>query len=411
MKELILDCKYNIPLAKPINQQAEDSITFKEGGMFQAFSGDNPSSLHGPRALWGYVDEFARAKYQKEIMDAADFFFSEGGQLSLISTLYGKNNKFWEILQKYKEYGYYRLDIYIFKNIDEFDISKPLQEQLHLGLESPWLDLDRFEKLRLRDPDEFRQQMCGDPVDEIMQFFPDELTHGPPVLNPNLKEVDYPEQADIWIGALDEGAVVNKTVRVAGKVVFKDGKVKLVVPNIKIVTGDYNHQKTEIIADIKMFKYKYFSPDETSMGGINWVSDLRRAAVNTPIKGISYGGNDWVPEGTKGNNKQQMFEISKLLMQDGIVEICDSAILLDQLSKVEKKVMSDRGEQRSQYSGKQGGKFDDDVVCAFCQLCLLFYRFYIKNQPLKTEIKGMQVYPRVSISGRGAKYSRQMRFL
>ena len=411
IKQLIRDCKYPIGLSKPIHLQPDSYITFKQGAIIKAFPGGNPEGLHGPRGLWGYLDEFARARYQTQLLGAFNYFFSEGGQLSLLSTAYGKNNEHWRILQKFKELRYLRFDMLIFNNMEDFDITKPLAEQTHLGLEWHWLDLEKLDGDRIRDPIDFRQQMCGDPVEEISQWFPDELTHNPPILNKELQPCFQPEINDVWIGALDVAAKVNQTALVDGKVIFRQGLMpKLSVRNEEIITGDYTIQKNKVISKVKTMQYRYFAPDETGLGGINWVSELRKECHNTIIKGVTYSGKDWVDVNTKANNKQTMFTTAKILMQDELVEIPDNNLLLMQLSRVEQIVHSYKGEGKAEYSGKQGGRYDDDVVCAFCQLCLLFYRMFIKNYALKAEIKGIDVYPRTSIT-RGANYQKRMRFL
>src|SRR3990167_1870268 len=122
VKKFIEDCKYTIKLKKPLHLQAESYIEFEQGARIESFPGGNPEGLHGPRALWGYLDELARAQYQKELISAFDYFFAEGGQLSIISTAYGKNNIYWKILQHFKEFNYKRFDVLIFKDMEKFDI-------------------------------------------------------------------------------------------------------------------------------------------------------------------------------------------------------------------------------------------------------------------------------------------------
>lgn len=407
IKQLVRDCKYQIALSKPIHLQPDSYITFKYGAVIKAFPGGNPEGLHGPRGLWGYIDEFARARYQQQLLQAFNYFFSEGGQLSLISTAYGKNNEHWRILQDFKKLKYKRYDMLLFSDMSNFNINNPLMEQINLGLEWGWLDLEKLDADKIRDPIDFRQQMCGDAVEEIMQFFPDELTHNPPVLNKELLPCTIPAINDVWLGALDVAAKVNQTALVDGKVLFRENLMpKLSIRNIEIIEGDYSIQKNKVTAKIKQMKYKYFTPDETGLGGINWVSELRREATGAIIKGIAYSAKDWCDDTTQSNNKEMMFTAAKRLMQDGLVEIPDNSQLLEQLSRVERTITA----VTRQYSGKQGGKYDDDVVCAFCQLCLLFYAYFVKNQPLAVSIKGMQTYPRASIMPRGARYSRKMRF-
>ena len=410
VKKFIEDCKYTIKLKKPLHLQAESYIEFEQGARIESFPGGNPEGLHGPRALWGYLDELARAQYQKELISAFDYFFAEGGQLSIISTAYGKNNEYWKILQHFKEFNYKRFDVLIFKDMEKFDITRPLSEQMHLGFQCPWLSMDNLERKRSGDVmdnyENFRQNMCGDPLEEITQFFPDALTHNPPVLNEILTESPERKENEVWIGALDVAAKINKTVIVAGIVQTKNNLPFLSVRNIKIIDGSYPVQKVKVISDISTFKYRCFSPDETGLGGINWVSDLRQKCSNTQIKGITYGGKDWVDKNTEGNNKMEMFEKTKNMMQEGYVEIPAHTEFLAQLSRVERKIFS----KHTEYSGKGDGSENDDIVCAFCQLCLLFYRMFIKNYALKAEIKGIDVYPRTSIT-RGINYQKRMRFL
>ena len=57
------------------------------------------------------------------------------------------------------------------------------------------------------------------------------------------------------------------------------------------------------------------------------------------------------------------------------------------------------------------GKYDDDVVCAFCQLCLLFYKMFIKNVGvIEDGIETQEVYPRMTYESSGIKY-RKSRFV
>jgi len=410
-KQLIKECKYDIPLYKPIQNFPDSYIKFKDGAEIQSFAGGNPKAVHGRRALWGYLDEFALARYQKELKEAFNYFFTEGGCLSYLSTPYGKNNDFWQTLQD-PDSRFYRLDILLFKKMKDFDVTKPLQQQLYLGLESPWLNMAKLEQDRLDDAKNdyatFRQNMCGDPLDEITSWFPEVLIMS--VVNKDLERTSR-QEGDKWIGSLDVAAIVNQSAIVAGKVLIKDDKPLLSVRNIETFQGEFTYQKNKVALDINSMKYDYYVVDETGLGGINWCTELRQKCPEIPILGISYQKKDWL--NSNKSNKEVMFTIAKEMMQNNQVEIPNVDILKEQLNRVERKIYANN----TQFSGKQGGQFDDDVACAFVQLCLLFYKMYARNTELATEIKSMNVYPREIKQvhqhhrKRKLKYKKKMRFL
>ena len=147
------------------------------------------------------------------------------------------------------------------------------------------------------------------------------------------------------------------------------------------------------------------------MAGINWVSELRLGQGSTVILGINYSKIDWCDENTRSNNKEFMVTITKRLMQDALVEIPNNAMLLEQLSRVERKVLAG---DRSQFSGKQGGKYDDDVVMAFCQLCLLFYKKFVQFKSdiqENEELESFEAYDKPILTKDGFKYRKPSRIL
>jgi len=141
------------------------------GSEIRAIPGGNANAFRRFRAPAIFIDEFAFVMRSDELFSSAQPVLSEGGQMTITSTVISNNDNFMNIVAQYRKGNtgkVFELPLY---NNAEFDINKSLVEQKSTPIAS-WFDLDFLERERLRNPEKFMREFQCVPIDEGMKFYP-----------------------------------------------------------------------------------------------------------------------------------------------------------------------------------------------------------------------------------------------
>ena len=153
----------------------------------------NDKAFRRFRAPALFMDEFAFAMHGEELYSGAKPVMSEGGQMTLASTVMSFNDPFMNTVNKFKEGDLGDVfELPLFSQSD-FNPAKSLLEQKGIPI-APWFDLNKLEKDRRENPEKFMREHQITPVDESLKFYPYPLLLNcadldTPVL---LEEVDGP---------------------------------------------------------------------------------------------------------------------------------------------------------------------------------------------------------------------------
>jgi len=185
-KTIIEHARFNIPLRGALKDQTKAEIYFENGSRIKTFASNNPRGIRGPRALIAYMDEFAFNKYPQEVMSAVEFMASEGGQVNVLSTPYGKQNLFWQIYADRGNFvNYHRHYISLFDKMSDFNVRESLFDfvkRTGAKLTCPWLSLDFLENKRKSDAPfqyaNFLQEAVGVAIEEITAIITEAMLDG-----------------------------------------------------------------------------------------------------------------------------------------------------------------------------------------------------------------------------------------
>jgi len=164
--ETIKDSRLNF---LSIIHQGNWRLLFDNGSEIRTYSGSNPASVRGPKAIKLTLDEFAHSIYQEELLRAATPMLMGGGFKSIMSTPLGINNMFWKM---YKSPGKMQIITQpLFSNVKELNSHISLLEQPHLKCVASWADLNIVEQDRFIDEIGFLQEYCCLPAESSYALF------------------------------------------------------------------------------------------------------------------------------------------------------------------------------------------------------------------------------------------------
>jgi phage FluMu gp28-like protein len=149
----------------------ESQIKFlSTGSIIKYFpSGSASDSTRGLRLIRAFLDEFAHQNNDKELLAAVqDAMVGELGQIIIGSTPCGRNNYFFELVNKPTGFKVFRLPVF---EESKFDITKPIKSQNLIPI-APWIDIDKLETKRQRDAEIFRQEHVCSFLDDSLSFIP-----------------------------------------------------------------------------------------------------------------------------------------------------------------------------------------------------------------------------------------------
>lgn len=374
-KKIIKNANFSIPLNVPLENQTQTQITFANGSIIRSFSGGHAAGIRGPRSMISYIDEFAFNPHPQEVMSAVEYFHTEGGQLNILSTPFGKQNLYWQIYADTENFvGWRRHSISLFTDMTDFDVRHSLIDYVvNKGkkLTCPWLNLDFLENKRLGDAPfdyvNFLQEGCGVPVDEVTAIITEDT------LNTNCMdyyEVEGKSEEKIFVISADFGAEANMTAICVFEA--KDGR--FVVCHTESFRGDFVEQVGRVKNIVSRYDPAYFVGDETGMGGMSWMSTLRDVINKGTVIGINYSKKDIAQEyGVDMNNKNFFVTTSIRLLAEGLIMVPKNhRRLREELLGMQKIVY----EKNVKYTGKEGPAHGDDLAMAFMQGSLIFNRVY-----------------------------------
>jgi hypothetical protein len=152
-----------IPRDPNINSEIRIEST---GSTIFLIPGSSPQTLRTYRTPVMFLDEFDWCDYQRDILDAGEMCMSEGGQISVVSTIQNVTGEFQRIIDNADDLDYW---VYQTPQFDpqKLDPTRPLQEQIDEGLIeplAPWVNIKLLDRQRSRRLEAFmRENMCYAP--------------------------------------------------------------------------------------------------------------------------------------------------------------------------------------------------------------------------------------------------------
>jgi hypothetical protein len=396
-KKVLNDCEFDIPLEKDLDKQSSLMIKFKNGSCIQSFPGGNPAGIRGPRAMVSYLDEYAYVENQQDVLNSIEYFHSEGGMVSILSTPFGKTNLYWKIWSDTETYApdsWHRHDVRLFKDMSRFDVTQNLHSQVvkyKLELNCPWLSLDFLEKKRAQDLPfnfaNFLQETCGMPLSEITAAISEEVMDTVKMEEYSvLHRGDKPEDLlRTFVMLMDFGAENNVTACV----MFEAMKGRLVACHSESIRGTYPEQYDKIRSLFNRYKPNYFLGDATGMGGKNYMSAINQDFGSTlfmsngKIIGVDYSKKDLAEaDGVNDNNKNHMIHKSIRLFSEGRIVIPKNhKELREEITHLEKFVY----DGYIKYSGKKSSVGKDDLAMAALSVSLVYDLIFSRDDGDKTD--------------------------
>jgi len=162
---------FRLEVEPPVDNR--DEIQLPNGATMMAFSGSPDTSRGADSADILFVDEMAFIEDQEEAMRAFSPFVALGdAQTVQISTPNRSNDLFMKDIERGSptgENGIIAIEQPAFRNPDEIDIHRSLFEQ-DVEAVMPYLNIEKAEKDRLRDPMGFQQEYLCKPVSDEYRF-------------------------------------------------------------------------------------------------------------------------------------------------------------------------------------------------------------------------------------------------
>jgi hypothetical protein len=158
--------KWLIDHAKPVQGQRitrdlayESQIVIPTtGSRIFAIPGNNPNRLRTYRTPVVTYDEFAYCDKQEALLEAGESCLSEGGGLTIISTIRRRTDEFARVIEQAEVLG-----LWVHRTPTwpaTVDVTQPLPAQDVQPI-APWIDISVQERLRRRDLTAFlRESMC-----------------------------------------------------------------------------------------------------------------------------------------------------------------------------------------------------------------------------------------------------------
>jgi hypothetical protein len=222
-----LDDIYDLMEWSPLNFDPpidnRDEIKLSNSSTIMAFSGNPDTSRGADSADVLFVDEKDFLEDQEESMRAFAPFTALGDSLEVsISTPRLSNSLFMQDQKRGSpegNNGIIAIEQSAFENPDEVDPHVPLYDQ-DVETAMPYLNLDKAEKARARDPMGFKQEYLCVPVDNTYRFFDEETVQVAaeageaedyswgPTVGPQFDESEMVLSVDIAGGGKDDTAIV-----------------------------------------------------------------------------------------------------------------------------------------------------------------------------------------------------------
>jgi Terminase-like family. len=151
-----------------------DEIVLANGASMLAFAGNPDTSRGGDSADILYIDEMDFLEDQEESLRAFSPFVLLGDATTIeVSTPKLKNGLFMQDQKNGSpkgENGIISIEQPAFNDANKIDEQRPLIEQ-DVEPAMPYLDVEKAERDRQRDPDGFRQEYLCEPVEDQYRFF------------------------------------------------------------------------------------------------------------------------------------------------------------------------------------------------------------------------------------------------
>ena len=363
-----------------LENQSVSRLKFANGSTIRSFASGRPETVRGPRALISYMDEFSFVRNAQSIMSAVEYFHIEGGQMNVLSTVWGRNNLFWKVWDDREVFSAWdRHYVGLFTDMTNFDVKVSLVDQISkykLKLNAPWQNIDKLEKKRWEDSpnaySNFLQETAGVPFDEatsaISQELLDTFTMDYALVEERPPGDDGKDK--IYIISADFGSERNVTALI----VFEAIDGRMVVVNTVTLIGNIDEQMTRIVDVFDRYNPKFFLGDGTGMGGKAFTDILSNRMGEGVVISINYSKKDLAMNAGVDMNNKNFFvtKMIKLMSQGNIIVPKNHKRLREEILSVEKIVY----EKSVKYSGKNGLVGSDDMAMAFLQGSVIFEQIF-----------------------------------
>jgi len=286
-----------------IREETKTSLIFKENGQIHSLP-NSANTIRGYPADDIYVDEFAHFTNgtDKEIIEALTPSLSRGGNITYISTPFGDQNLFYQYWNERDDIS--KLCI----NWRECPDLTPKKMQEIQGI----IGLDAFNQ-------EYENQFLSDMEG---QEFPSELIKK--CINHELTLSTYPEQAlqkqHIYIGGLDIGRTHDLTALIIMEKTLENQYKMIYKKTMK--NTPYKEQYQQINYILSNYHFSDFWVDESGIGN----EMAEKLKHNHRARTISFNNE----------NKQEMVNNLKTLMQNDKIQIPDDIQLINSIRAIKR---------------------------------------------------------------------------
>lgn len=290
---------------------------------------NNPKTVRGFRAHRVYVDEAAHFINDEDIFSAIQPSISRGGKMSLLSTPFGRSNKFYEVWDKHELYSKHTIH---WQDCPDESYRKSVQANRK--------DMDEVD---------FNQEYCCDFASDDMAYLPFALLK--PCVDDTLFNITETKTRHVVRMGYDPGGRID-----AGCITLTE-EVPVDKDKIAVVRFQEEYNRITIPDQMKALDRLYdgFHPvkisiDETSMGvPISEQLIVKYGGVVEPIR-------------FSADAKEAMISTLRILFERQCIRIPNNERLLFQLMNME-RTTTPGGKVKYQHAGK---KTHDDRVWSLC---------------------------------------------
>lgn len=336
-QKLIDNANVNFDVKKPFTKK--EIIFENTGSVIRAYPSSNQDALRQLRTFTGLLDEISFYRNIKGVLDAAESTTSEGGQLTIGSTVYDRNNYFWEMYQQQKAMrNKFVFTLPIF-DPTKFDINRNILTQVKEGLQPLvwWQSMRKLEDKRCRDHASFLRENQCTPSDEGVNFLSiDKILRN---VNEKLKNYSHFETNNMLFGGLDVASYKDYV----GIVIFELTPFGMVMRHCRAIKGIELPDLQKLIETEYLSKWNFtkFRIDMTGMG-TQLAQYLRRKFggvvemihFGTSVEGGLVGKGTKVSVGSKLKEsiRDKMAWNLRYLFEDDKIKIIDDGLLVKHLN-------------------------------------------------------------------------------
>lgn len=336
-QNLIDNAKVDFDVERPFTKK---EIIFKStGSIIRAYPSANDNAVRQLRTFTGLFDEITFYRDIKGVLDAAESIINEGGQITMGSTVYDRNNYFWELYQQQKQLkNKYVFSLPLF-DPDKFKPNENIIIQVEGGLKPLvwWHDIKKLEDKRQRDYASFlRENMCQ-PSDENVNFISIEKIMRN--VDEELSNYDNYKTDNMLFGGLDVASYGDYIAIV----IFEQTPFGMVMRHCRAIKGMELPDLQKLIETeyLGTWNFTKFRVDMTGMGTQiaqylkkKFGGIVEMIHFGQTVEGAIIGGSAKVQAGgqIKQSIREKMAYNLRYLLEDDKIKILNDPLLIKHLN-------------------------------------------------------------------------------